>query len=143
MIFFYGAGVDGGGGYGGYRMIPTDGRKHDPKKAIVTTYIRVYRRTTGRATRWCSTPISFVDQTWLARGGFFHSDQMHLVEKFTRQGNQISTKSPSRIPEVLAEPWVMTPRTMRPIPNPEAGLLPERGNCEVYETSNITSQIRH
>ena len=46
-------------------------------------------------------------------------------------------------PEGLVEPWVMTPRTMRLNPNPEAGLLPERGNCEVYEEGEITSQIRH
>ncbi len=44
---------------------------------------------------------------------------------------------------MLAEPWVMTPRTMRLIPNPEAGLLPERGNCEVYEEGTVSSQIRH
>ena len=43
----------------------------------------------------------------------------------------------------LVEPWVITPRTMRLNPNPEAGLLPERGNCEVYEEGEITSQIRH
>jgi hypothetical protein len=28
-------------------------------------------------------------------------------------------------------------------PSPEAGLMSERGNCEVYETKNISSQIRH
>jgi len=44
---------------------------------------------------------------------------------------------------VLAEPWVMTPRTMRLIPNPDAGLLTERGNCEVYEEGTVSSQIRH
>jgi hypothetical protein len=32
---------------------------------------------------------------------------------------------------------------MRLIPNPAAGLLPERGNCEVYELKDISSQIRH
>jgi hypothetical protein len=26
---------------------------------------------------------------------------------------------------------------------PDAGPLPERGNCEVHETDAITSQIRH
>jgi hypothetical protein len=46
-------------------------------------------------------------------------------------------------PEVLAEPWVMTPITMRPSPLPDAGILPERGNCETYETGDVTSQIRH
>ena len=87
--------------------------------------------------------ISFVDSTWLARGGFFHSDQMHVVEKLTREGNQIKYEVTVEDPEVLVEPWVMTPRTLRLNPNAEAGLLPERGNCEVYELKDITSQIRH
>ena len=46
-------------------------------------------------------------------------------------------------PEVLVEPWVMTPKTLRLSANPDAGLLPERGNCEVYELNDISSQIRH
>ena len=87
--------------------------------------------------------ISFVDTTWLARGGFFHSDHMHVVERLTRQGNQIQYEVTVEDPEVLAEPWVMTPRILTLNPNPEAGLLPERGNCEVYETKDISSQIRH
>jgi len=68
---------------------------------------------------------------------------MHLVEKFTRRGNQINYEVTVEDPEVLAEPWVMTPRIMRLIPNPEAGLLGERGNCEVYEEGTVSSQIRH
>ena len=96
VIFLYGAGVDGGGGYGEYRVVPTDGRKHDPKKALETTFYGVYRRATGRATRWCSTRSRSYDTTWLARGGFFHSDQMHVVEKFTRKGNRDSVRSDRR-----------------------------------------------
>ena len=87
--------------------------------------------------------ISFVDSTWLARGGFFHSELMHVVERLTRQGNQIRYEVTVEDPEVLVEPWVMTPRTLTLSPNPDAGLLPERGNCEVYELKNISSQIRH
>ena len=37
----------------------------------------------------------------------------------------------------------MTPKIMRLNPNADAGLLPERGHCEVYELEDITSQIRH
>ena len=142
VVFFYGAGVDGGGGYGEYRVIPTDGRKHDPKKAIETTF---YGYTVGNweGDTLVLDSISFVDTTWLQRGGFFHSDQMHLIEKFTRQGNQIKYEVTVDDPEVLAEPWVMTPRTMRLLPNADAGLLRERGNCEVYEEGVVTSQIRH
>jgi len=37
----------------------------------------------------------------------------------------------------------MTPRTLRMLPNADAGLLPERGNCDVYELDDIATQIRH
>jgi hypothetical protein len=87
--------------------------------------------------------ISFVDTTWLARGGFFHSDQMHVIEKLTRKGNKILYEVTVDDPEVLAEPWVMTPRTLTLSTFPDAGLLRERGNCEVYEIKDISSQIRH
>jgi hypothetical protein len=142
VVFFYGRYADGGGGYGEYRIIPTDGRKHDPKKAIETTYMG-YTVGNWEGDTLVLDSISFVDTTWLARGGFFHSDQMRVVEKFTRTGSEILYEVTVEDPEVLVEPWVMTPRTMRLNPNPDAGLLPERGNCEVYELKDITSQIRH
>lgn len=142
VIFFYTQYADGGGGQGEYRIIPTDGRKHDPKQAIEAKY---FGYTVGRweGDTLVLDSISFVDSTWLARGGFFHSDQMRVVEKLTRQGNQIRYEVTVEDPEVLVEPWVMTPKTLTLNPNPEAGLLPERGNCEVYETHNISTQIRH
>jgi hypothetical protein len=142
VVLLYRAGLDGGGGYGEYRVVPTDGRKRDPKRELETTF---YGYTIGR---WEGDTLvldstSFVDSTWLARGGFFHSEQMHVVEKFTRKGNQILYEVTVDDPEVLAEPWVMTPRVMGLIPNADAGLLHERGNCEVYEEGVISSQIRH
>jgi hypothetical protein len=142
IIFFYGEYVDGGGGYGEYRVIPTDDRKHDSKKAIESTYMGY---TVGRweGDTLVLDSISFVDTTWLARGGFFHSDQMHVIEKLTRKGNKILYEVTVDDPESLAEPWVMTPRTLTVSTFPDAGLLRERGNCEVYEIKDITSQIRH
>ncbi len=68
---------------------------------------------------------------------------MRVVETLTRQGHQIPYDVTVEDVEVLVEPWVMTPRTLRLNANPAAGLLPERGNCEVYELKNIISQIRH
>jgi hypothetical protein len=141
VVFFYGQYADGGGGQGEYRIVPIDGRKHDPKRALQTYYGYTVGRWEGDTLVLDS--ISFVDSTWMARGGFFHSDQMRVVEKFTRQGSQINYEVTVEDPEVLVEPWVMAPRTMRLVPNAEAGLLPERGNCEVYELEDITSQIRH
>src|SRR2546426_10579514 len=39
-------------------------------------------------------------------------------------------------PDGSTTEWVMTPRTLRLNPNSDAGLLPERGNCEVYELNH-------
>jgi hypothetical protein len=142
IIFFYGEYVDGGGGFGEYRVIPTDDRKHDEKKAIESTY---FGYTVGRweGDALVLDSISFVDSTWLARGGFFHSDQMHVIEKLTRKGDKILYEVTVDDPESLVEPWVMTPRTLTVSTFPDAGLLRERGNCEVYEIKDISSQIRH
>jgi hypothetical protein len=68
---------------------------------------------------------------------------MRVIEKFTRKGNDILYEVTVEDPEVLAEPWVMTPRTLRLEANTEVGLLGESSACEVYETDDITSQIRH
>src|SRR4030095_711931 len=88
IIFFYTQYADGGGGQGEYRIIPTDGRKHDPARTIESKYY------VSTVVHWDGDTlvldsIAFVDTTWLARGGFFHSDQMRVVERLTRQGDQI------------------------------------------------------
>lgn len=139
MIYF---GGDAGGGYGEYRVIPTDNRPHDPKKAIESTYMG-YTIGHWEGDTLVLDSISFVDSTWLGRGGFFHSDQMHVVEKFKREGDALLYDVTVDDPEVLAEPYVYPTRTVRLNKNPNAGLIPERGNCDVPETGHVTSQIRH
>jgi hypothetical protein len=141
VTFLY-LGGDAGGGYGEYRVIPTDGRKHDPKKSIETTYMG-YAVGNWEGDTLVVDSISFVDTTWLGRGGFIHSDQMRVVEKFTRQGEVLLYDVTVEDPEMLVEPYVFPTRIVRHSPNPDAGLVRERGNCEVYESGNVTSQIRH
>ncbi len=141
VTFIY-YGGDAGGGYGEYRIIPTDGRPHSKASELDITYMG---DTVGH---WEGDTLvldakSFTDTTWLGRGGFFHSDQMHVVERFTRQGDALLYDVTVEDPEVLAEPWVLPTRTVRRNPNPDAGLVRERGNCEVYETKSISTQIRH
>ena len=140
VTFLY-TGGDAGGGYGEYRVIPTDNRKHDPNRQD-TSYLGY---TVGRweGDTLVLDSINFVDTTWLGRGGFFHSDQMHVIERFTRQGDALLYDVTVEDPEVLAEPYVYPTRVVRANPNPDAGLVAERGNCEVYELEDITSQIRH
>jgi hypothetical protein len=139
LLYF---GGDAGGGYGEYRVIPTDGRKHDEKKAIEQTYMG-YTIGHWEGDTLVLDSISFVDSTWLGRGGFFHSDSMHVIERFKREGDALLYDVTVEDPEVLAAPYVYPTRVVRRNANPNAGLVPERGNCEVYETKNISSQIRH
>ena len=68
---------------------------------------------------------------------------MRVTERLTRQGDEILYEVTVEDPEVLVAPWVMTPKVLRQSENPDAGLLPERGNCEVYELDDIATQIRH
>ncbi len=141
ITFLY-FGGDAGGGYGEYRVIPTDGRPHSKASELDITYLG---DTVGRweGDTLVLDAVAFTDATWLGRGGFFHSDRMHVVERFTRQGDALLYDVTVEDPEVLTEPWVLPTRTVRLNPNPDAGLVRERGDCEVYETKSITSQIRH
>jgi hypothetical protein len=142
ITFLYGEYADGGGGYGEYRVIPIDGRKHDPEKTLVTTYMG-YTVGHWEGDTLVLDSIAFNDLTWLARGGFFHTDEMRVIEKLTRKGNQILYEVTVEDPGVLVEPWVMEPKVLELDPNSDAGLMPERGNCEVYEGEEIVTQIRH
>lgn len=141
ITFLY-FGGDAGGGYGEYRVIPTDGRPHSKASELDITYLG---DTVGRweGDTLVLDAVAFTDATWLGRGGFFHSDRMHVVERFTRQGDALLYDVTVEDPEVLVEPWVLPTRTVRLNSNPDAGLVRERGDCEVYETKSITSQIRH
>ena len=133
---------DYGGGNREFRVIPTDGRKHDPKKAIEATYMG-YTVGHWEGDTLVLDSISFTDTTWLGRGGLFHSADMHIIEKFTRKGDEILYEITVEDPDVLLEPWVIPPRILRLNGAPDAGLVPERAYCEVYETKDITGQARH
>jgi hypothetical protein len=141
VTFIY-TGGDAGGGYGEYRIIPTDGRKHDPKKALETTYLG-YGVGKWEGDSLVIDSISFYDSTWLGRGGFIHSNDMRVIEKFTRVGDVLLYDVTVEDPEMLVEPYVFPQRIVRKNPNPDAGLIRERGNCEVYDLENVSSQIRH
>jgi hypothetical protein len=141
VTFIY-TGGDAGGGYGEFRIIPTDGRPHGKDAAFDITYLG---DTVGHweGDTLVLDAVAFIDTTWLGRGGLFHSDRLHVVEKFTRQGDVLLYDVTVEDPEVLVEPWVLPTRKVRRSPNPDAGLIKERGNCEVYETEAVATQIRH
>jgi hypothetical protein len=136
----YRGGVDGAGGYAEHRMVALDGKPHDPRRAAMYTYMGY---TVGRweGDTLVLDSIGFSDETWLGRGGWFHSDQMRVIEKFTRTGNQMVYEVTVEDPEVLVKPWVMPPRTLRIANNPV--IIPERGSCTESELHEVSTQMRH
>jgi hypothetical protein len=140
ITMIYRGGVDGAGGYAEHRMVALDGKPHDPRRAAMYTYMGY---TVGRweGDTLVLDSIGFSDETWLGRGGWFHSDQMRVIEKFTRTGNQMVYEVTVEDPEVLVKPWVMPPRTLRIANNPV--IIPERGSCTESELHEVSTQMRH
>jgi hypothetical protein len=141
ILMFYRQYADYGGGNTEFRDIPTDGRARNAQTAIVATY---YGYSIGK---WEGDTLvidstSFVDTTWFGRGGLFHSANMHMIEKLTRVGNELRYDMTIEDPDVLVEPWVMPTRVLR-AGGGDPQIVPERANCEVYETGDITNQLRH
>ena len=135
------ANADYGGGNKEFRDIPTDGRARTAEKAIEATYYG-YSIGNWEGDTLVIDSTSFVDTTWLGRGGLFHSANMHIIEKLTRVGNEIRYDMTIEDPDLFIEPWVMPTRILRL--NANADLIePERANCEVYETGKFSTQLRH
>jgi len=53
------------------------------------------------------------DDTWLGPDGYFHTDAMHVVERFTRTGDTLKYEVTVEDPNVLTRPWNMNARTLR------------------------------
>jgi hypothetical protein len=53
------------------------------------------------------------DDTWLGPDGYFHTDALHVVERFTRTGDTMRYDVTVEDPNVLSRPWTMNPRTLR------------------------------
>ncbi len=140
VVFFYRENADYGGGNNEYRDIPTDGRARSEETALIATY---YGYSIGH---WEGDTLviestSFDDTTWLGRGGFLHSADMTITEKLTRVGDEIRYDMTVNDPEMFVEPWVMPTRILRA--GRGDGIVAERRACEVYETGDFVTQMRH
>ena len=124
-----------------YRIIPTDGRPHDP---IRSEDLLFYGHAVGRweGDTLVVDAVAFNDITWLAQGGYFHSDEMRVVERFRRDGNQLHYQATVIDPQVLVEPWVMNARVLNLNTNKNA-YIPEQNPCEERDLEHMVGKIRH
>jgi hypothetical protein len=60
--------------------------------------------------------VGLNDETWLGSGtvgpkyAMMHSDQLHVVERWTRTGDMLTWEATVEDPVMFTRPWVMTPR---------------------------------
>jgi hypothetical protein len=125
-----------------YRMIPTDGRQHTPLQELDGTY-------TGESIgRWEGDTFvvdswGFNANTWFDQiGGYFHSENMHVIERFRREGNTLTWTATVEDPDVLLEPWTTTPRVQLLNPQPSA-MLPESQPCSERDLAHIVTKEHH
>jgi hypothetical protein len=86
--------------------------------------------------------IGFTDASWLGIQGFFHSENMRVVERFTRQGNTVRYDVTVEDPDVLLQPWVIPTRMMRINPNPKA-YMAEGLPCSEKDLTHLVSKENH
>lgn len=92
-----------------WRIIPTDGRPH--RDDVDESYL-------GNAVgHWegdalVVETIGFNEDTWLTDDGAFHTRDLRVVERLTRNGDTMEWQATAHDPAVLVEPWVLRPRRM-------------------------------
>jgi hypothetical protein len=92
-----------------WRIVPTDGRKHreDADESYLGDAIGHWE---GDALVVDTT--TFNDDTWLTDNGAFHTTDLHVVERLTRNGDTMEWQATVYDPKVLVEPWKVRPRKM-------------------------------
>jgi hypothetical protein len=124
-----------------YRVIPLDGRPHTPLQDLDGTW-------KGESIgKWegdvlVVDSIGFNDTSWLDIGGYFHSENMHVIERIRREGDSLIWQATVEDPDVLLKPWVMNPRTQKLNPDPKA-VLAESLPCSERDLSHLVTKEHH
>jgi hypothetical protein len=112
-----------------YRLIYTDGRPHP--KDLDTSYLG------DSIGHWQKDTLvvdvsGLNDETWLGGGqlGFLkhtaiHSDQEHVVERWTRDGDVLTYEATVEDPVMFTRPWVVNPRHIRHATSADDYIMPE------------------
>jgi hypothetical protein len=121
-----------------YRVIPTDGRPHNPSADSMAMGDSIGR---WEGDTFVVDVTNFTEDTWLDGDGSFHTENMHVVERFTRKGNTLEYQFTVEDPAVMAKPFVARPRML---------MLAQAGKhasedypCREMEQEHLTTNERH
>jgi hypothetical protein len=124
-----------------YRVIPIDGRKHAALQDLDGTWKGESIGHWEGDTMVIDT-IGFNDTSWLDIGGYFHSENMRVMERVRREGNTLTWQATVEDPDVLVKPWVMNQRELRLNPDPKA-MLEETLPCSERDLSHLVTREHH
>ena len=91
-----------------FRVVPIDGRPH--RTDVEPGYL-------GDAIGWWEDDtlvvetVNFNDDTWLTDDGSYHTTDLRVIERLSRDGDSLQWAATAYDPEVLAEPWELRART--------------------------------
>jgi hypothetical protein len=122
-----------------YRVIPID-RPHDPINSLDQTWMGDPVGHWEGDTLVVDT-IGFNDVSWLDWPGYFHSTDMRVTERLTREGNTIRYQATVEDPTVLMKPWVMNPRVLR-LNTDQNATIPEDLPCDERDLEHQVTKER-
>ena len=122
-----------------YRIIPIDGRPHDPINADDQTFFGDSIGTWDGDTLVVDV-VGFNDLSWLGWPGYFHTNRLRVEERVRRDGNTLHYQAIAYDPDVLTEPWKMDPRVLRldTMPRPQI----EDPHCIESDSDNLVTRER-
>jgi hypothetical protein len=141
LIFLYQVGMASGASGNTFRVIPTDGRPLPPKDTWEGTW---QGRSVGHweGDTMVIESVDINDESWLDNQGYFHSADMKVTERLTRQGNAVRYEVTVEDPQVLMKPWVMNTRILTANTDPMA-LLEEALPCRERDFDHLVTKEHH
>jgi hypothetical protein len=128
-----------------YRVIPTDGRKHDPSAESMPNGDSIGY---WEGDTLVVDTVNLTEDTWLDKDGSFHSKDARVMERFTRKGNTLTVRTTMEDP-IFDKPFVMPDASLF---GGSSGMLvlgaknmhvPEDYPCDERSFDNMVSGQKH
>lgn len=119
-----------------YRIIPTDGRPHrkNPNPSYYGDSVAHWEGDT-----LVVDSVGFVDDTWFGEKGYLHTDAMHVIERFWRDGDNLIYQVTVDDPNVLTQPWTEAPHIVKASTEP----LEESPACKDEDGRRLLNLDHH
>jgi hypothetical protein len=119
-----------------FRIVPTDGRPH--RDDVEPTW------NGDSVGRWDGDTLvvdvtNIIDESWLGADGWFHSDVLHVVERFRREGDTLTYSATVEDPKMFSGPWEITPRKLQLRTDPADALVESPPCVERSGVNQVTN----